>query len=104
MQFCPLTIPYYLFPVRFDRPDIRKSLFNKFLKNRTPADEENIEEEEEDTDVELGTDIRLCKNNTQPKYCSKTDDYFSDPKHLIIVHKQRIIVQKQLNMISDTTD
>ena len=51
---------------RFDRPDIRKNLFNKFLNKRKPVvdkeEEEEEEEEEEDdetTPIEPGIDYKI---------------------------------------------
>ena len=49
---------------RFDRPDIRKNLFNKFLNKRKPVvDKEEEEEEEEEKDettpIEPGMDYKI---------------------------------------------
>ena len=50
---------------RFDRPDIRKNLFNKFLNKRKPVvdkeEEEEEEEKDEPTPIEPGIDYK--KNN-----------------------------------------
>ena len=47
---------------RFDRPDIRKNLFNKFLNKRKPVvdkEEEEEEEEDETTPIEPGIDYKI---------------------------------------------
>lgn len=42
---------------RFDRPDIRKNLFNKFLNKRKPVIDK--EEEDETTPIEPGIDYKI---------------------------------------------
>ena len=47
---------------RFDRPDIRKNLFNKFLNKRKPVVDKEEEEEEDDdetTPIEPGIDYKI---------------------------------------------